>query len=129
MSYRSRKREEEDPLNLDGCLIISEVKLLLDQKKADRTDTATESLTAVYKKTEDYVEMFSRFHNSEAIGACREILRKDPDLKQYEIAQLANLCPDEAEEGKSLIPSLKHKDEDLLQSMLNDISTLRNYQG
>lgn len=56
MSYRSRKREEEDPLNLDGCLIISEVKLLLDQKKADRTDTATESLTASVSSSRRFLQ-------------------------------------------------------------------------
>jgi hypothetical protein len=31
-------------------------------------------------------------------------LQKDSTLKQFEVAQLANLCPGDVEEAKSLIP-------------------------
>ena len=34
----------------------------------------------------------------------RRALLKDPTLRQFEIAQLANLCPNDAEEAKALIP-------------------------
>ena len=32
------------------------------------------------------------------------VLRNDPDLHKFEIAQLGSLCPEEAEEAKTLIP-------------------------
>ena len=34
---------------------------------------------------------------------CR-VLRNDPDLHKFEVAQLGSLCPEEAEEAKTLIP-------------------------
>jgi RNA polymerase Rpb4 len=32
------------------------------------------------------------------------ILRREPELTQFETAQIANLCPADAEEAKSIIP-------------------------
>lgn len=32
------------------------------------------------------------------------VLRNDPDLHKFEVAQLGSLCPEEAEEAKTLIP-------------------------
>ena len=76
---------------------------------------------------------------------CR-ILRREPQLTQFETAQLANLCPAEAEEAKSIIPrcvqsfsvhnllmhplsSLEDKvDDDRLQALLNEIQTMRKFQ-
>lgn len=105
-----------------GCLSISEVKLLLEQrdKPAD---------TAVYKKTYEYVNQFARFNSTDSAQAARQILIKDTTLKPFELAQLASLCPEEAEEAKSLVPSLAAKDDDALQALLNEISGLKRYQG
>ena len=48
-------------------------------------------------------------------------------LHKFEIAALANLCPETAEEAKTLIPSLKNKiDDDELQKILEDIQTKRS---
>ncbi|KAK4705339.1 DNA-directed RNA polymerase II subunit RPB4, partial [Phenoliferia sp. Uapishka_3] len=56
-------------------------------------------------------------------------LSQDPTLKQFELAQLANLCPLEAEEAKALIPSLLEKDDDELQALLLEIASFRKFQG
>ena len=48
---------------------------------------------------------------------------------KFELAALANLVPENAEEGKSLIPSLegRFEDEDL-QQILSDLQTKRSFQ-
>ncbi|EFP74549.1 RNA polymerase B [Puccinia graminis f. sp. tritici] len=130
MALRKGKIQEEDASQLKlgqefdmaGCLSISEVKLLLEtgEKRAD---------TAVYKKTHEYVNQFARFNSTDSAQAARQILSKDTTLKQFELAQLASLCPEEAEEAKSLIPSIAGKDDDALQALLNEISGLKRYQG
>ncbi|EGG04256.1 uncharacterized protein MELLADRAFT_89474 [Melampsora larici-populina 98AG31] len=130
MSLRKGRLQEEDASQLKlgpefdaaGCLSISEVKLLLEQrdKPAD---------TAVYKKTQEFVNQFARFSTTDSAQAARQILSKDQTLKPFELAQLASLCPEEAEEAKSLIPSLAAKDDDALQAILNEISGLKRYQG
>src|SRR5277367_2502745 len=72
----------------------------------------------VMKKTQEYLSSFARFKTTEAIHAveryflvpwdievdvCR-VLRNDVDLHKFEVAQLGSLCPEEAEEAKTLIP-------------------------
>ena len=81
-------------------------------------------------------------------AANRALLREiDKGLTQFEIAQIANLCPVTAEEAKSIIPrcvqsfssvhnflmhplsSLEDKvDDDRLQALLNEIQTMRKFQ-
>lgn len=96
----------------------------------------------VFTKTLDYVKRFNRYKNKTAVKEvrsyvipsehhCRTLTHDLPrvltrkGLEEYEIASLANLAPENAEEAKTLIPSLKHKftDEEL-DGVLND---LRNY--
>ncbi len=48
---------------------------------------------------------------------------------KYEVAALANLCPENSEEAKALIPSLENKVENEdLQKVLDDIQTKRSFQ-
>jgi DNA-directed RNA polymerase subunit F len=50
-------------------------------------------------------------------------------LHKFELAALANLCPETAEEAKSLIPSLDGRfEDDELQQILDDIKTKRSFQ-
>ena len=58
----------------------------------------------VMKKSQEYLNSFARFKTTEAIHAVERVLRNDPDLHKFEIAQLGSLCPEEAEEAKTLIP-------------------------
>ena len=79
---------------------------------------------SVMKKTQEYLNTFARFQTTEAIHAVERcpppspvppslfrvqklivsVLRGDADLHKFEIAQLGSLCPEEAEEAKTLIP-------------------------
>jgi DNA-directed RNA polymerase II subunit RPB4 len=58
------------------------------------------------------------------------LVQSNNQFHKYEVAALANLCPENSEEAKSLIPSLDNKvdnDEDL-QKILDDIQTKRSFQ-
>jgi hypothetical protein len=45
----------------------------------------------------------------------------DPELHQYEIASIANLCPQSNEEATTLLPSLKKCNPDSLQATLDEL--------
>lgn len=80
---------------------------------------------AVVNKTQEYLEIFSRFKNRESVEAVDRLLNSQPDLEPFEKAQLGSLCCDSAEEAKTLIPSLEHKKTDEeLQDLLNEVSGL-----
>lgn len=72
--------------------------------------------------------MYYRFKNRETIGEVRNMLQQKK-LHKFELAQLANLCPENPEEAKALIPSLegRFEDEDLRQ-LLDDIQTQKSFQ-
>ncbi|CAE6431793.1 unnamed protein product [Rhizoctonia solani] len=118
MTTRTRRTqtEEEDAaalklgseFNNAGCLLISEVKYLLEHREKDSPDTA------VYNKTLDPVHS--------------RVLRREPNLTQFETAQIANLCPADVEEARNIIPSLVKVDEDRLQTLLDEVQALRRFQ-
>jgi len=56
-------------------------------------------------------------------------LRREPALTQFETAQIANLCPADADEAKSIVPSLVKIDDDRLQALLDEIQTMRKFQS
>ncbi|KAL8280875.1 hypothetical protein RQP46_006879 [Phenoliferia psychrophenolica] len=128
---RNKAQDDEDAAQLklgpefqneEQTLTISEVKILLGRRENVTTDNP------VYKKTLDYVQAFSRFHEEETVRNVRATL-SDRELKPFELAQIANLCPLESDEAKALIPSLTEKDDDELQSLLNEIASYRKFQG
>lgn len=97
--------------------------------------------TEAFNETVAYCERFSKFKTREAIGAVRTLLfPPDPNstigntssgsnLHKFEAALLANLCPKEAIEAKTLIPSLDSKlDDDDCQKLLDEIQTYRSFQ-
>ncbi|KAJ8312753.1 hypothetical protein KUTeg_010126 [Tegillarca granosa] len=95
-------------------LLISEVQMLLDHRKQQNESAEEEQeLSEVFIKTLGYT------------GS----LLMQKKLHKFELAALANLCPDNAEEAKSLIPSLEGRFEDEeLQQILDDIQTKRSFQ-
>ncbi|KAF8202257.1 HRDC-like protein [Pholiota molesta] len=77
MSAKLRHRpnvEEEDAsalklgpeFNNAGCLLISEVKYLLENRDKDAPDTA------VYNKTLEYVKTFAKFNTTDSASAVRD---------------------------------------------------------
>ncbi|KAK7481392.1 hypothetical protein BaRGS_00027348 [Batillaria attramentaria] len=110
-------------------LLISEVQMLLDHRKQQNESAEEEQeLSDVFMKTLNYCQRFSKFKNRETIAAVRSSLMQKK-LHKFELAALANLCPETAEEAKSLIPSLEGRFEDEeLQQILDDIKTKRSFQ-
>uniref|UniRef100_A0A674DEF0 RNA polymerase II subunit D n=1 Tax=Salmo trutta TaxID=8032 RepID=A0A674DEF0_SALTR len=97
-------------------LLNSEVHMLLEHRKQQNESAEDEQeLSEVFMKTLNYTALFSRL-----------LLQKK--LHKFELASLANLCP-EAAEAKALIPSLEGRFEDEeLQQILDDIQTKRSFQ-
>ncbi|KAJ5233795.1 uncharacterized protein N7469_005561 [Penicillium citrinum] len=79
-------------------------------------------------KTLVYLDVFARFKDEENIKAVERLLNSHTELEMFERSQLGSLCCDNAEEAKSLIPSLQNKigDGDL-QELLDELTKLRNF--
>ncbi|EGC40206.1 RNA polymerase II core subunit [Dictyostelium purpureum] len=130
---RSGFQDEEDlstlkfPKDLKDAkfLLNSEVAILLEHRKLGSENEGLE-FTQTFHKTLAYAEKFSRYKNKTSIKQVRAALSKQ-NLEEFQIASLANLCPETADEAKSLIPSLKEMDEDALQAILDELSNLRKF--
>ncbi|KAM4658931.1 DNA-directed RNA polymerase II subunit RPB4 isoform 1-T1 [Amazona ochrocephala] len=85
-------------------LLNSEVHMLLEHRKQQNESAEDEQeLSEVFMKTLNYTARFSRFKNRETIASVRSLLLQKK-LHKFELACLANLCPETAEEAKALIP-------------------------
>eukprot|EP01135_Chromosphaera_perkinsii_P000641 Nk52_evm8s147 gene=Nk52_evmTU8s147 len=120
------------------CMLTAEVQFLLEARKEayeravssgnDDGDEQKLALSHVFNQTFDYVKTVSKYRNKESVRELRNLLIKK-NFHEYEIAALANLCPDTAEEAKALIPSLDVRfEDDDLQETLDDIKNLRDFQ-
>ncbi|NXD24753.1 RPB4 polymerase, partial [Spelaeornis formosus] len=114
-------------------LLNSEVHMLLEHRKQQNESAEDEQeLSEVFMKTLNYTARFSRFKNRETIASIVVFpysLLLQKKLHKFELACLANLCPETAEEAKALIPSLEGRFEDEeLQQILDDIQTKRSFQ-
>lgn len=110
-------------------LLISEVQMLLEHRKQQNESAEEElELSAVFMKTLNHTQRFSKYKNRETISAVRSLLVQK-QLHKFELATLANLCPETSEEAKALIPSLEGRfEDDDLQQILDDIKTKRSFQ-
>ncbi|CAK8686644.1 DNA-directed RNA polymerase II subunit RPB4-like [Clavelina lepadiformis] len=110
-------------------LLNSEVHMLLEHRKSQNENADDEQeLSEVFMKTLNYTQRFSRFKNRETITSVRSLLIQKK-FHKFELASLANLCPETAEEAKALVPSLEGRFEDEeLQQVLDDIQTKRSFQ-
>lgn len=112
-------------------LLISEVFILLDHRKQQNESAEEEQeFTEVFMKTLNYTQRFAKFKNMENIASIRSLLT-NKKIHKFELAALANLCPETPEEAKSLIPSLEGAgrfDDEELASILDDIQTKRSFQ-
>ncbi|KAK2593813.1 hypothetical protein QQS21_008471 [Conoideocrella luteorostrata] len=136
--------------NVD-TLTLSEASLVLNALVAKRrNDRKNVNETEMLSQTLNYLDHFSRFTQKENVEAVERLLSAHKDLAKFERAQLGrlldrllshgkisvqavnysrpgSLCCENADEAKTLIPSLtdKIKDEDL-QDLLDEISKLQN---
>ncbi|KAI9743489.1 MAG: RNA polymerase B [Claussenomyces sp. TS43310] len=106
----------------EAALVIN---ALVAKRKMDRKNVND---TEMLVKTIDYLDHFARFKRKENVEAVERLLSAHQELAKFERAQLGTLCCEDADEAKTLIPSLsdKIKDEDL-QELLNEISKHRGY--
>ncbi|EFZ00163.1 hypothetical protein MHUMG1_06321 [Metarhizium humberi] len=113
--------------NVD-TLTLSEAALVLNALVAKRrNDRKNVNETEMLNQTLNYLDHFARFTQKENVEAVERLLSAHKDLAKFERAQLGSLCCENADEAKTLIPSLadKIKDEDL-QDLLDEISKLQN---
>ncbi|XP_071451405.1 DNA-directed RNA polymerase II subunit Rpb4 [Hetaerina americana] len=137
MAAVANDQPEEDAADLQfpkefenaETLLISEVYMLLEHRKAQNESAEEEQeLSEVFMKTSTYTDRFRKFKNKETISSVRNLLMQKK-LHKFELASLANLCPETPEEAKSLIPSLEGRFEDEeLRQILDDIQTKRSLQ-
>ncbi|KAK0415933.1 hypothetical protein QR680_012199 [Steinernema hermaphroditum] len=115
-----------------GCdaLMTSEVFLLLEHRRQQSEQKEDiEEMSEVFVKTLDYTRRLSKFKNRETIRDVRFIFNNKTMLHKYEIAQIANLCPETAEEAKALIPSLEDKvSDEELEELLRELATKKTFQ-
>ncbi|CAG9538561.1 unnamed protein product [Cercopithifilaria johnstoni] len=110
-------------------LLTSEVYLLLEQRRQQSEQKEEiDAMNNVFIKTLDYTRRIARFKNRETIRAVRTLLATKP-LHKFEVAQIANLCPETSKEAKALIPSLKDKmEDDELDEVLKDLHSKKTFQ-
>ncbi|KAL6872323.1 HRDC-like protein [Trichoderma longibrachiatum] len=109
-------------------LTLSEAALVLNALVAKRrNDRKNINETEMLNQTLNYLDHFARFTQKENVEAVERLLSAHKNLAKFERAQLGSLCCENADEAKTLIPSLADKisDEDL-QDLLDEISKLQN---
>lgn len=132
MNARNSVVEEEDaailkfPKEFDNAetLTISEVLMILKIRQ-EQSEGSNQKLNEVFVKTFEHCKAFNKLgDNKEKIHAVRRILQ-DKKLHKFELAQLANLMPDSAEEARIFIPSLENnfQDEELTE-ILNSMCSI-----
>ncbi|KAL4775142.1 hypothetical protein BDW60DRAFT_214504 [Aspergillus nidulans var. acristatus] len=110
-------------------LSLSEARLVIDKvlenkRRGGKKYEEPENLI----KTLEYLSLFARFKDEENIKAVERLLNSHTELEMFERSQLGSLCCDNAEEAKSLIPSLQNKISDgELQELLDELTKLRNF--
>ncbi|KAJ8683708.1 hypothetical protein QAD02_019500 [Eretmocerus hayati] len=137
MSHLTTDIVDEDAADLQfpkefenaDTLLISEVHMLLEHRKAQNESAEEEQeFSEVFMKSLTYTNRFRKFKNKETIAAVRNLLSQKK-LHKFELASIANLCPETPEEAKALIPSLEGRLEDEeLRTILDDIQTKRSLQ-
>ncbi|KAK9452416.1 HRDC-like protein [Limtongia smithiae] len=131
------------------ALNLSEARLLMKafmaQRRERNTGAATAAVSAgpsvdesnqdddfeddlssdpIVRKTQEYLTVFALFRDEETVSAVERILKspENADLHPFEIAQLGSLSCEDAEEAKTLIPSLaKKRTDQQLQDLLDDL--------
>ena len=84
-----------------------------------------------FLKAYEYVNTVKMFRDREVVSQVRQDLEKHPGLDPFEVAQLGNLCPEDAQEARALIPSLdmerREIDNAQLTEILEDLNSFKQY--
>ncbi|KAK4105978.1 hypothetical protein N658DRAFT_490585 [Parathielavia hyrcaniae] len=112
--------EDVDTLTLSEASLV--INALMAKRRKDRKDR---NETDVLNQTLAYLDSFSRFKQKENVEAVERLLSAHKELTKFERAHIGSLCCDNADECKTLIPSIADKisDEDL-QELLDEMGKL-----
>ena len=142
------ERQVKAMANAEVALVLAE-KRLRDPEKDYNKNKA-------YLASEDYTSRVSQFRDKEAVTEVRALLEKKEFTEvsrprtrrarpppppaasrrrrcaQFEMAQLANLCPQDIQEAKMLIPTLENMsdrnlDDSQLSEVLDQLQQLQSY--
>ena len=140
---RPRAEPENDAATLqlgkdfekEHALLNSEVLVLLQAHRKQKLEVLNlpageteKAFTPVFNKALAYCFVFSRYKTKEVV----EEVRRNLDARglcEFEMAQLANLCPESSEEAKSLIPSLSRLVDNDLQTIVDELASIRKFQS
>ncbi|KAL9643990.1 hypothetical protein ABK040_005458 [Willaertia magna] len=132
--------EDAETLNLGedfkdkNCLTISEVAFILSKKKEEMEKEKSDVINDVFEKSLHYAKRFSGGISSETKEAIRKYLARVTLMNQsgekkklhpFQIAQLANLLPGDAEEAQTLIPSLQEYSSSDIENILKELESLK----
>lgn len=108
--------EDEDIHNQTQEKELQSIDKLLEE--------ATGGQNQALKQTMMYLTNFSRFRDQETVTAVTQLLQST-NLHPFEISQLGSLACEDADEAKTLIPSLINKiSDDELERILKELSNL-----
>ncbi|OAF68950.1 DNA-directed RNA polymerase II subunit D [Intoshia linei] len=114
-------------LNENG--VQEDIQHLIFNKEKKEEKIIQDNSNSVFFKSYDYVSRLNNFNNSETIESVKGLLSKR-DLHPFELVSLANICPTDVNECKSLYPSLKDRfsDSEILE-ITKDLQTFKNLQN
>lgn len=113
------------------CLLNADVAIILEHKRGQMQSKGIQPKSD-FLKAYQYVNTVKQFRDKEVVMQVRQDLEKH-GLEPFEMAQIGNLCPQDVQEAKALIPSLDMPGRDLDQSalaeVLEQVSAYRNVTG
>ena len=111
------------------CLMTADVALILEHKRQMMVQKGV-TPKSDFLKAYQYVNTVKQFRDKEIVQQVRSDLEKEHyGLKPFEVAQLGNLCPQDPQEARALVPSLDMPGRDIdnaqLKVILDNLDALR----
>ncbi|KAL1893618.1 hypothetical protein BROUX41_006537 [Berkeleyomyces rouxiae] len=111
-----------DTLTLSEAALV--IKALVEKRRAEHRNVHDNEML---NQTMDYLDHFARFKQKENVEAVERLLSSCTQLHKFERAQLGSLVCFNAEEAKTLIPSLQDKiSDEELQTILDQLDKLQS---
>ena len=135
------------------CLMNADVAIILEHKQSEMrlnglepkrcpkppcaapktcSQAPSDPLGSEFLEAYKHVNQVSTFKSAADVkGARIELENPELQLAPFEVAQLGNLCPSDAEEARALIPSLnregRHIDNSLLDAALKHVAEFQKF--
>ena len=146
MACTNQSKEEEDATELKlgedfssaAALSMNEVMLVCQSKVEDDAEAGGETSTAttgVFEKALAYCKRYANCSNQQQAAAMRDLC-ESAGLADFETAALANIMPQNADEARTLVPSLAARGEDgnerfseeQIEALLNEMNNVRAFE-